>query len=246
MTNKIRLDQILVEMRLAENIKEAKALIMAGNVVAEGFDNLKSGSLIPENTIIRLKKQNFPFVSRGALKLKEAVEKTGFEVSNLICMDIGASTGGFTDYLLQKNASKVYAVDVAYGQLAWKLRQDKRVIVIERTNIRNLEFDTIGEKVDLVVCDTSFISLKTVIPSAIKFMKKNSEVFALIKPQFEAEKNEVEKGGVVRDKSIHQRIIEELTSFFKKQGLVKKNLVSSPIKGPKGNQEYIIQLTLRQ
>ncbi|MGE4520276.1 MAG: TlyA family RNA methyltransferase [Desulfobacteraceae bacterium] len=246
MTNKKRLDQILVEKGFAQSRERAKALIMSGNVVAEGFSSLKPGSFIPEDTEVRLKKEDFPYVSRGALKLKEAVEQTGFDVSGLVCMDIGASTGGFTDYLLQNNAAKVFAVDVGYGQLAWKLRQDDRVVVFERTNIRNLEFDQIGEKVDLIVCDTSFISLKIVIPSAVKFMKKNTEIFALIKPQFEAGKEEVKKGGVVKDKAVHQRIIEDLTFFFKEHGLVEKNLVPSPIKGPKGNQEYIIQLTLEQ
>ena len=246
MTDKKRLDQIIVEKGFAQSRERAKALVMSGNVVAEGYQNLKPGMFIPEDAIIRLKKEDFPYVSRGALKLKEAIEKTGFNVSNLVCMDIGASTGGFTDYLLQNNAKKVYAVDVGYGQLAWKLRQDPRVIVFERTNIRNLEFENIGEKVDLVVCDTSFISLKIVIPSAIKFMKKNTEIFALIKPQFEAGKNEVKKGGVVKDKAVHNRIIEDLTIFFHEHNLIRKNLVSSPIKGPKGNQEYIIQLTLKQ
>jgi len=246
MTNKKRLDQILVDNGLAQSRERAKALIMSGNVVAEGFEVLKPGTVMPEDTIIRLKKEDFPYVSRGALKLKEAVEKTGFNVSGLVCMDIGASTGGFTDYLIQNGAKKVYAVDVGYGQLAWKLRQDSRVEVFERTNIRNLDFEQIGEKVDLIVCDTSFISLKIVIPSALKFLKKNAEIFALIKPQFEAGKQEVKKGGVVRDKAVHDRIIEDLTLFFKEHNLAKKNIVPSPIKGPKGNQEYIIQLTLEQ
>ncbi|MCB9482136.1 MAG: TlyA family RNA methyltransferase [Desulfobacteraceae bacterium] len=246
MTNKKRLDQIMVDNGLAQSRERAKALIMSGNVVAEGFEVLKPGTFMPEDTVIRLKKEDFPYVSRGALKLKEAVEKTGFNVSGLVCMDIGASTGGFTDYLIQNGAEKVYAIDVGYGQLAWKLRQDSRVEVFERTNIRNLDFEQIGEKVDLIVCDTSFISLKIVIPSALKFLKKNADIFALIKPQFEAGKQEVKKGGVVRDKAVHDRIIEDLTLFFKEHNLAKKNLVPSPIKGPKGNQEYIIQLTLDQ
>lgn len=240
---KKRLDQILVDKGLAQSRERAKALIMAGNVVAEGYSNLKPGSNMPEDIEVRLKKEDFPYVSRGALKLEGSIKETGFDVSGLTCMDIGASTGGFTDYLLQNNAKKVYAIDVGYGQLAWKLRQDKRVIPFERTNIRKLEFEEIGEKVDLVVCDTSFISLKIVIPCAIKFLKPDANIFALIKPQFEAGKDEVGKGGVVRDTLIHQRIINELTGFFSSINLHKKSIVKSPVKGPKGNQEYIIQLT---
>ena len=245
MKNKKRLDQILVDKNFAKSRERAKALIMAGNVVVEGYSNLKPGMNIPEHAQIRLKKEDFPYVSRGALKLKEAIEKTDFNVSDLVCLDIGASTGGFTDYLIQNNAAKVYAVDVGYGQLAWKLRQNKKVIPIERTNIRKLDFDQIGEKVDLIVCDTSFISLKIVLPSALKFLKPDAEIFALIKPQFEAGREEVGKGGVVRDTAVHHRIINDLKEFFSTIGLLHQNIVASPIKGPKGNQEYIIQLTFR-
>lgn len=240
---KKRLDQILVDQGFAQSRERAKTLIMADNVVVEGYSNLKPGTNLPEDVQVRLKKEDFPYVSRGALKLKEAIEKNNYDVSGLVCMDIGASTGGFTDYLLQNNAKKVYAVDVGYGQLAWKLRQDDRVIPFERTNIRKLDFESIGEKVDLVVCDTSFISLKIVIPSAIKFLKPGADIFALIKPQFEAGRDEVGKGGVVRDTAVHERIINELTDFFSSINLNKKGVVKSPIKGPKGNQEYIIQLT---
>jgi 23S rRNA (cytidine1920-2'-O)/16S rRNA (cytidine1409-2'-O)-methyltransferase len=243
MKNKKRLDQILVDKGFAQSRERAKALIMSGNVVAEGYQNLKPGMNLSENISIRLKKEDFPFVSRGALKLKEAVEQTSFDVKNLVCLDIGASTGGFTDYLLQNGAKKVFAVDVGYGQLSWKLRQDSRVIVFERTNIRNMEFEEIGEKVDLCVCDTSFISLKIVMPAALKFLKPGCSVFALIKPQFEAQRHEVQKGGVVKDEIIHERIISDLKVFFSEQRLFSKNVVLSPITGPKGNREYIIQLT---
>lgn len=242
---KKRLDQILVDKGFAKSRERAKTLIMSGNVVAEGFSNLKPGTSLPENTEIRLKKEDFPYVSRGALKLKQGIENSDFDVKDLICMDVGASTGGFTDYLLQNGASKVIAVDVGYGQLAWKLRQDKRVVLFERTNIRNLEFEEVNLKVDLIVCDTSFISLKIVIPSSIKFLKPGGTIFALIKPQFEAGRDEVGKGGVVRDTAVHERIIEDLKIYFSKLNLFHKNIVLSPIKGPKGNQEYIIELTFQ-
>ncbi len=243
--NKKRLDQILVERGLVQSRERAKSIIMAGNVVIDGYSNIKPGMSLPDDIVLRLKKKDLPYVSRGALKLKEAVEKTGFNVNGLVCMDIGASTGGFTDYLLQNNVKKVFAVDVGYGQLAWKLRNDKRVILFERTNIRKLEFEKIGEKLDIIVCDTSFISLKIVIPAALKFLRYGSTVFALIKPQFEAGKKEVDKGGVVKDIKIHERIINELTEFFYSFDLYRESLVKSPIKGPKGNQEYIIQLTFK-
>lgn len=243
MKNKKRLDQILVDKGFVQSRERAKAMIMAGNVVVEGHSNLKPGTSFPDSIEVRLKKEDFPYVSRGALKLKEGIEKTDFDVTDMVCLDIGASTGGFTDYLIQNNAKKVFAVDVGYGQLAWKLRQDKRVIVFERTNIRKMEFEEIGEQVDLIVCDTSFISLKIVIPSALKFLKPGGNVFALIKPQFEAGREEVGKGGVVRNLEVHERIIEDLKNFFAEHDLQFKNLITSPIKGPKGNQEYIIQLT---
>ncbi|MGM0418564.1 MAG: TlyA family RNA methyltransferase [Thermodesulfobacteriota bacterium] len=245
MKNKKRLDQILVDKGFAQSRERAKAMIMSGNVVAEGYENLKPGMNLCESTAIRLKKEDFPYVSRGALKLKEGVEKTSFDVKNLVCLDIGASTGGFTDYLLQNGAKKVFAVDVGYGQLSWKLRQDSRVIVYERTNIRNLDFEEIGEKVDLCVCDTSFISLKIVMPAALKFLKPGCSVFALIKPQFEAQRHEVQKGGVVKDEKIQERIINDLKVYFSEHRLFSENIVLSPITGPKGNREYIIQLTFR-
>jgi len=244
MAAKKRLDQLLIDKGFSKSRERAKAMVMSGNVVVEGYSNIKPGMSLPENVEIRLKKEDFPYVSRGALKLKEAIEKTGFNVAGLTCMDVGASTGGFTDYLLQNNAKKVFAVDVGYGQIAWKLRQDQRVILFERQNIRHLDFESIGEQVDIIVCDTSFISLKIVIPSAIKFLKPSGNIFALIKPQFEAGKKEVGKGGVVRDIRIHARIIDDLKLFFKNINLEYKTVIPSPIKGPKGNQEYIIQLTL--
>ena len=242
---KKRLDQLVVEKNFAENIKSAQAFIMAGKVLINNVPVDKPGALILPDAAIIVKTSEFPYVSRGALKLEKALKTLDINVNNDICLDVGASTGGFTDCLLQFGAAKVYAVDVGYGQLAWKLRQDKRVVVLERTNIRNLTEDTLEESVDLVTIDTSFISLKTVIPSVLKFMKKENgaRILALIKPQFEVEKNEVGKGGVVNDPLLHKRVIDDLSRFFSTRlSLKTEAVITSPILGPKGNKEFIISL----
>ncbi len=242
MKKKERLDILVVQKGLAKSRERARAMIMSGRVLVNNILKDKAGSRTDINAVITIKGEDMPFVSRGGLKLDHAINTIPVDVTNLTCMDIGASTGGFTDCLLQHGAKKVYAVDVGYGQLAWSLRQDKRVVVIERTNIRYMNFDIIGEKVDIVTVDTSFISLKLVVPAAEKFMKQKSLILALIKPQFEAGRNRIGKGGVVRDPVIRQEIIDEIKFFFNARGYYTGKIIQSPIAGPKGNIEFIISL----
>ena len=237
---KTRLDILMVNKGLVKSRQRAKVLIMAGKVRINDFTVDKAGAMIPDDANIVVNTSDNPYVSRGGLKLEKALQTGQISVKDMTCLDIGASTGGFTDCLLQYGADRVYAVDVGYGQLDWKLRQDKRVIVIERSNIRYLPFEAINEKVDIVVADTSFISLKLVIPAAEKFMKKNALILALIKPQFEAGKNNVGKGGVVRDPEIRQQVVQDIERFFTERGYLVNFVIPSPIPGPKGNIEYMI------
>ncbi len=239
---KKRLDLLLVEKNMVQSRERARALIMAGRILVNDVPVDKAGTKVALDAQIILKGEDIPFVSRGGLKLDHAVKGLDLDVTGLHCLDIGASTGGFTDCLLQHGAGKVYAVDVGYGQLAWSLRQDPRVVVIERTNIRHLEYDVIGESVDLIVADTSFISLKLVIPAAEKFMKKGTLILALIKPQFEAGRDRIGKGGVVRDPAVREEIIGEIKDFFNNRGYEIGEVIPSPVPGPKGNQEFIISL----
>lgn len=233
---------LLVDKGLAPSRQRAQALIMAGKVLVDTQRVDKTGTRIHIDSEITVKGEVLPYVSRGGMKLAAALKKTEISVQDCICMDVGASTGGFTDCLLQSGATKVYAVDVGYGQLAWKLRQDKRVVAIERTNIRHMAETAIAEPVDLVTIDASFISLKIVVPAVLKFMTPNAKILALIKPQFEAGKGRVGKGGVVRDEQMRQEIIADLTHFFKARNLQCGPVIPSPILGPKGNHEYIIVL----
>ncbi|MDD9304904.1 MAG: TlyA family RNA methyltransferase [Desulfobacter sp.] len=239
---KNRLDIILVKKGLIRSRQRAKAMIMAGKVLVNDMMVDKPGTQVRADAVIQVKKEDHPYVSRGGLKLEKAFKVFPVSVKNSVCLDIGASTGGFTDCLLQFGAKKVFAVDVGYGQLDWSLRQDQRVKVIERTNIRNLCFEAINEPMDCVVADTSFISLKTVIPSAEKFMRKGTIILALIKPQFEAGRENVGKGGVVKDPKIRGQVVEDIKSFFDSRGYKVHDTVASPILGPKGNQEFIIFL----
>lgn len=239
---KKRLDVLLVEKGLAPSRQRAQALIMAGKVLVDTQQVDKTGTQIYIDSEITVKGEVQPYVSRGGMKLSAALKETEISVQNCTCMDVGASTGGFTDCLLQNGAAKVYAVDVGYGQLAWKLRQDKRVVAIERTNIRHMAETAIAEPVDLVTIDASFISLKIVVPAVLKFMNPNTKILALIKPQFEVGKGRVGKGGVVRDAQMRQDVIADLTQFFKAQNLQCGPVIPSPILGPKGNHEYIIVL----
>ena len=240
--NKRRLDQILVSKGLAKSRQRAQALIMAGNVLVNNTPVDKPGALICRDDSIELRGEDIPYVSRGGLKLEAALRQLQLDVTERTCLDVGASTGGFTDCLLSHGAQRVYAVDVGYGQLAWKLRQDPRVIVIERTNIRNMSADAVPDPVDLATIDVSFISLKIVVPAVLKFIKKDARILALIKPQFEVGKGQVGKGGVVRDQKLHSQIIENLSKFFADIGLICDSIFPSPLLGPKGNREFFISL----
>ena len=239
---KRRLDLVLVDKGLVPSRQRARALIMAGAVLVNRQPVSKAGSQVSEDDRIEVKAEDNPYVSRGGLKLEGALNELSLNVSDCACLDVGASTGGFTDCLLQKGAARVYAVDVGYGQLAWKLRQDSRVVVVERTNIRNMPFETVSETVDIITVDVSFISLKIVIPAVMKFLKAEGCILALIKPQFEVGKGQVGKGGVVRDPDLHDRVIAELSTFFAASGLRCANVIASPILGPKGNREFFTLL----
>ena len=238
----MRLDLLLVEQGLVQSRERAKSLIMAGKVLVDDTPVDKAGAMISLDARVIVKGEDIPFVSRGGFKLEKALKELALDVSGMDCLDIGASTGGFTDCLLQHGARKVFAVDVGYGQLAWQLRQDDRVVVIERTNIRHMAYEMINQAVDLVVADTSFISLKVVIPAAEKFMKKGTRILALIKPQFEAGKDRVGKKGVVKDPEVRQEVIDTLTVFFNDRGYITQKVIKSPILGPKGNEEYILPM----
>ena len=239
---KMRLDRLMVEKGLVTSRQRAQAMIMAGNVLVNSQSVDKSGYLVSESSEITLKGEVLPYVSRGGLKLKKALASFEVSVQSLVCLDVGASTGGFTDCLLQHGAARVYSVDVGYGQLAWQLRQDSRVIPIERMNIRNMPRNMLPEPVDLVTIDVSFISLKIVVPAVMKFMSKAARIIALIKPQFEVGKGKVGKGGVVRDPLQHESVINELLRFFKDSGWTCLPVVPSPILGPSGNREFLIHL----
>ena len=232
----------MVEKGLVASRQRAQAMIMAGNVLVNCQLVEKSGHLISEASEITLKGETIPYVSRGGLKLEKALKSFAVSVQGLVCLDVGASTGGFTDCLLQHGATHVYAVDVGYGQLAWQLRQDARVTAIERMNIRNMPLNMLPEPVDLVTIDVSFISLKIVVPAVMKFIKKPAWIIALIKPQFEVGKGKVGKGGVVRDPLQHESVLNELDQFFKDSGWTCLAVVPSPILGPSGNREFLIHL----
>jgi 23S rRNA (cytidine1920-2'-O)/16S rRNA (cytidine1409-2'-O)-methyltransferase len=240
MPAKERLDLLLVKKGLASSRQRARALIMAGKILVNNQRVDKCGAQVMVDVHISLKGEDLAYVSRGGLKLEGALRSLNLDVRNKVCLDVGASTGGFTDCLLQHGARKVYAVDVGYGQLAWKLRQDKRVVAIERTNIRHMDPAMLPVQVDLATIDTSFISLKIVVPAVRRFIKPDGAMLALIKPQFEAGRGRVGKGGVVRDTDQQQRIIADLRHFFEQQGFSSGPVVPSPVLGPKGNQEFMI------
>lgn len=237
-----RLDLIIVEKALAASRERARALIMSGRVLVNGQVVDKPGAAMTADSLIEVSGADLPYVSRGGLKLEGALKDFALEVSGWVCLDVGASTGGFTDCLLQKGSSRVYAVDVGYGQLAWSLRRDSRVVVIERTNIRHMPGDRIPEAVDFITIDVSFISLKIVVPAVLKFLKPEGRILSLVKPQFEVGKGQVGKGGVVRNAEQHSRVIAELNLFFRSLGLECVGEVPSPIEGPKGNKEFFMLL----
>jgi len=239
---KIRLDQMIMDKGLAQNRQNAKTLIMAGKVLVDNQLLDKPGTLISSDKNILVKGGRNPYVSRGGFKLEKALEVFKIDVSGFDCLDVGASTGGFTDCLLQHGATRIFAVDVGYGQLAWKLRQDPRVHVIERTNIRHMPIEIISRPVDLITIDVSFISLKIVVPEVIQFIGADGVILALIKPQFEVGKGKVGKGGVVKNPVLHRKVIEDLSTFFTEEGFMCKSIIPSPLIGPKGNKEFFIYL----
>lgn len=241
-----RLDRILVDRGLAESREKAQALILIGAVEVDGLGVTKAGTPIADDADIRIREEEagrvLRYVSRGGLKLEAAIARFGIHVIGKVAADIGASTGGFTDCLLRQGATHVYAVDVGYGQLAWSLRQDPRVQVIDRTNIRFLPPDRIPEPLDLATIDVSFISLRKVLPKVAELLKPNGVIVALVKPQFEVGKGEVGKGGVVRDPGKREGALDDVIRFAEAMGLILKGSMISPITGQKGNVEYLIQL----
>ncbi|MGW8313247.1 MAG: TlyA family RNA methyltransferase [Desulfuromonadales bacterium] len=242
MTGKERIDKLLVQRQLTASRERARALILSGRVVVDDQTIDKVGTQVDKEATIRLRGDDLPYVSRGGLKLARALELFDVEVAGRIAIDVGASTGGFTDCLLQHGAARVFAVDVGYGQLAWKLRVDKRVVNLERTNIRNMTPQLLDAVPDLAVIDTSFISLEKVLPATIALLEPGSDIIALIKPQFEVGKGQVGKGGVVRDPEQHARVVENVKSLANQLGCRIENLCESPVLGSKGNREFLIHL----
>lgn len=242
MSDKVRLDVLLHESGLCESRERAKALIMAGQVYIDNVKYDKAGEQVLKTVKPEIRGETLKYVSRGGLKLEKAMKEFPIDLKGAVAMDIGASTGGFTDCMLQNGAAKVFAVDVGYGQFAWKLRSDSRVVNMERTNIRYVKPEDIGEELDFASIDVSFISLSLVLPVAYSLLKDGGEVVALIKPQFEAGKGQVGKKGVVRDANIHSEVITKVVNISRELGFGVQGLSFSPVKGPEGNIEYLIYL----
>jgi 23S rRNA (cytidine1920-2'-O)/16S rRNA (cytidine1409-2'-O)-methyltransferase len=239
---KERLDKLLVEKGIVQSRERARALILAGRVAVEGRTIDKPGTQIEIEAQLQLRGENQPYVSRGGIKLEGALDAFEIDPKGMIVMDVGASTGGFTDCILQRGARKVYAVDVGYGQLAWKLQKDFRVVNLERRNIRYLRREEVEGEMDLILIDTSFISIEKFLPHLLGFLKKGGSIISLIKPQFEVGKGEVGKGGVVRDKALHEKVIDRISKFSRGLGLKVLGVTESPLLGPKGNKEFFIYL----
>lgn len=239
---KERLDVLLVKRNLADSREKAKAIIMSGNVYVKGQKEDKAGTQFPEDVEIEVRGHVLPYVSRGGLKLEKAIAKFDVSVEGKVCTDVGSSTGGFTDCMLQNGAIKVFAIDVGRGQLDWKLRQDERVVCMEKTNIRYVTPEDIGEPVDFSSIDVSFISLTKVLLPIRNYLTDHGEIVALIKPQFEAGREKVGKKGVVRERSTHHEVIEKVAAYAQEIGFAILNIDFSPIKGPEGNIEYLIHL----
>ena len=235
----------MVELGLAQSRERARALIIEGVVLLDGVRVMKPSDTIRDGQILSLKENPIPFVSRGGLKLEKALRNFGVDPTGYVCSDSGASTGGFTDCLLQQGASKVFAIDVGYGQLAWKIRNDPRVVVMERTNIRYVTPEDLGQPLDLSVIDVSFISLSLVLPVVKTLLKPTGQVLCLIKPQFEAGKDKVGKKGVVRDPAVHEEVLQNFISLAKSLGFTIRNLTFSPVKGPEGNIEFLAHLSMQ-
>ena len=245
MKHKERLDVLLVSLGLAESRAKAQATIMAGEVYVNGQKADKSGMEVDITSNVEVRGSACPYVSRGGLKLEKALRNFGVDPTGYVCSDSGASTGGFTDCLLQQGASKVFAIDVGYGQLAWKIRNDPRVVVMERTNIRYVTPEDLGQPLDLSVIDVSFISLSLVLPVVKTLLKPTGQVLCLIKPQFEAGRDKVGKKGVVRDAAVHEEVLRNFISLAKSLGFTIRNLTFSPVKGPEGNIEFLAHLSLQ-
>ena len=239
---KERLDVLLVQRGLAPSREKAKVMIMEGNVFVESQREDKAGTFFDSHASIEVRGNTLKYVSRGGLKLEKAIASFGISLDGKICMDIGASTGGFTDCMLQNGAKKVYAVDVGYGQLAWKLRQDSRVVCMEKTNIRYVTPQDIEDVLDFASVDVAFISLTKVLPAAWELLSPQGEMACLIKPQFEAGREKVGKKGVVRDPKVHEEVIQKILAFAQEMGFAIRNLGFSPIKGPEGNIEYLVDI----
>ena len=243
---KMRLDLLLTEQGFFDSREKAKRAIMAGGILVNGQRVDKAGADVPADAEITVKENPNKYVSRGGLKLEKAMQAYDINLSGKVCMDIGASTGGFTDCMLKSGARKVFSVDVGYGQLDWNLRNDPRVVNMERTNIRNVTVDQIGESLDFASIDVSFISLKLVLPVAKSLLKQGGELVYLIKPQFEAGREQVGKNGVVRDEKVHRQVLENIISLSLQLSLEPKALTFSPIKGPKGNIEFLCYAEVKE
>lgn len=242
---KERLDVLLVKRNLASSREKAKAIIMSGNVFVDGQREDKAGTSFSEEVQIEVRGHALPYVSRGGLKLEKAMKNFDVSMEGKVCTDVGSSTGGFTDCMLQNGAVKAFAIDVGHGQLDWKLRQDERVVCMEKTNIRYVQPEDLGEPIDFSSIDVSFISLTKVLLPIRNYLKENGEIVALIKPQFEAGREKVGKKGVVREKSTHIEVIEKVTNYAVSIGFEVAALEFSPIKGPEGNIEYLVHLKKR-
>jgi len=239
---KIRLDQLLKERDLASNLKKARGMIYAGEIYVNENISDKPGQLYAPDCDIRVK-QKCPYVSRGGLKLEKGLSHFSISPAKKICIDIGASSGGFTDCLLQHDAGKVYAVDVAYGQLAWKIRQDERVVVMERFNARNISRADIDEDIEFGVIDASFISVTKLLPPLLSLFTGGVTILALVKPQFELSRNKISTGGVVRDRDLHLEAVAKIEKFVEQYGVTSRGSIESPLLGPKGNKEFLLLLT---
>jgi 23S rRNA (cytidine1920-2'-O)/16S rRNA (cytidine1409-2'-O)-methyltransferase len=240
MPAKVRADQLLVAQGLAESRTRAQALILAGNVFVGDRRVAKAGDMLAGDAVLTVKGRDHPWVSRGGIKLDHGLTHFGFGVNKAVALDVGSSTGGFTDVLLSRGAKRVYAVDVGTNQLAWKLRSDERVIVHEQTNARDLNTGIIPERIDIVVCDASFIALHKVLDAALDLARPGAALVALVKPQFEAGREEVGKGGVVRDPAVHQRVCDAAVTWVQSKGWRVCGVEPSPITGPEGNVEFLL------
>jgi len=241
-TRKERLDKLLVEKGMVQSRERARALIMERRVTVDGQILEKPGTLVKMDAPLQIQGEDLPYVSRGGLKLEAALKAFEVHPEGKVVIDVGASTGGFTDCVLQKGAKKVYAIDVGYGQLAWKLQKDLRVTNLERRNIRYLKREEVSEEADLILVDTSFISIEKFLSHLVEFLKEGGDLLCLIKPQFEVGKGEVGKGGVVKDSKLHQKVVDRISQFSRGLGLTVGGIIESPLLGPKGNKEFFIRL----